>query len=145
MEEQRRTRKEVDVIGRLRDSGARRALLAAAALLLTGCSGTTGGSASSESTSPADRGASGPGSAYTVVSAFETEYSIELSESSFGPGAYTFQVRNQGTLPHDLTIRGPGVNQQATATLQARQSGDLQVTLQEGTYELWCSVDGHRG
>lgn len=134
------------MMGRSRDRGARWAGLAvAAALLLTGCGGTTGGS-DGESASPAGPGAaSGPSPAGTVVTAVETEFAIELSESSFSPGRYTFKVQNQGALPHDLTIQGPGVDQQATATLQAGQSGDLPVTLREGTYELWCSIDGHRG
>ena len=129
-----------------RDRGARRAWLAlAAALMLTGCGGSTAGSESSESTSLASAGSNGAPSAGTVVTAVETEFAIELLESSFSPGDYTFRVKNQGTLPHDLTIEGPGVDRQATATLQAGQSSDLQVTLQEGTYELWCSIDGHRG
>jgi uncharacterized cupredoxin-like copper-binding protein len=47
-------------------------------------------------------------------------------------------------MPHNLNITGPGVAQQSSATVQAGGTGQLTATLQTGTYELWCSIDGHK-
>ena len=51
---------------------------------------------------------------------------------------------NKGKFPHNLNVEGPGVDKQASATLQGGESGDLTVTLQAGSYEFWCSVDSHK-
>jgi uncharacterized cupredoxin-like copper-binding protein len=64
--------------------------------------------------------------------------------STFSPGTYTFNVENQGSFGHHLTIEGPGVDTQATPTIESGQSAQLSVTLQKGSYELWCSVDSHK-
>jgi uncharacterized cupredoxin-like copper-binding protein len=78
------------------------------------------------------------------VTATETEYSITLSTSSFTAGQYTFVVANHGTMSHNLNIAGPGLAQQSSSTVQPGGSGTVTVTLQKGTYELWCSIDGHK-
>ncbi|MGH3764800.1 MAG: cupredoxin domain-containing protein [Pseudonocardiaceae bacterium] len=132
--------------------------VAAAALLLTACSGSSGGSSSPAVAStppvtempPMTSMPSMPGmppmtgGAPMTVTAVEKDFSIELSEKTFAPGTLTFRVQNQGSSPHDLSIKGPGV---ATAKSQVIDSGatsELTVTLEPGTYQLWCSVDGHR-
>lgn len=120
------------------------ALVVAGALLLTGCGGnsrepgdaTTASRSTTRSPSDAATG--------RIITAVEKEFSIDLSEASLSPGTYTFEVENEGSLPHDLTIKGPGVDDKATATLQGGQSGQITVTLQAGSYTLWCSIDGHR-
>jgi plastocyanin len=113
-----------------------------AALLMVGCgsgnSNTGGGNAASN---PPVVTASAAG---TKVTATEVEYSITLSATAFTPGVYTFVVENHGTMSHDLTIAGPGVAQQASPTVQPGGSGQVTVTLQTGTYELWCSIDNHK-
>ena len=63
---------------------------------------------------------------------------------TFTPGVYTFEIQNQGTMPHDLTIAGPGVSQQSSPAVPAGGTGQLTVTLQAGTYELWCSILDHK-
>ena len=78
------------------------------------------------------------------MTAVEKEFSITLSPSTFSPGTYTFNVENQGSFSHNLTIEGPGVDSQASPTLERGKSGELTVTLQKGSYELWCSVDSHK-
>jgi uncharacterized cupredoxin-like copper-binding protein len=80
----------------------------------------------------------------TVLTATEKEFSITLSQSAFKPGTYTFQVSNRGQFPHNLTLEGPGVDRQASPTLQPGQNGTVTVTLQAGSYEIWCSVDSHK-
>ena len=60
------------------------------------------------------------------------------------PGTYTFTIQNQGSFPHNLTIKGPGVGTKASPTLAGGRAGSLTVALQKGSYELWCSVPGHK-
>jgi plastocyanin len=71
-----------------------------------------------------------------------TEMRIELPQQSFAPGTYTFVASNEGRLPHALEIEGGGL-EQATDTLSAGQSADLTVTLQPGTYKVYCPVGNH--
>jgi uncharacterized cupredoxin-like copper-binding protein len=122
-------------------TGAGLAFAAVAAILLSGCGG--GDSSSSNGASPTES-ASSSASQGTPVTAVEKEFSITLSPSTFSPGTYTFNVENQGQFPHNLTIEGPGVDSEASATIEGGQSAELTVTLQKGSYELWCSVDSHK-
>lgn len=113
--------------------------------LIVGCGGSSSPSGASSSPS-SQAGASSGGAAGTMVTATETEYKIKLSQSSFKPGTYTFVVVDRGQVGHSLKIEGPGVSDKTLPqTLQPGQSARLTVTLQAGTYELSCPVDGHKG
>jgi plastocyanin len=46
---------------------------------------------------------------------------------------------------HALAITGPGVPATRTDVLSPGGTAQLTVTLQAGSYELWCPVDGHKG
>lgn len=120
---------------------------------LAGCGGEDGGGATGADTAPpptasaptAEGGATtGPTQAATTVEVTETEFAIQLSQTDFAPGQYTFRVANAGQYPHNLLIEGPGVQGESSATFQGGQSGDLTVTLQPGTYTLWCGIGNHR-
>jgi uncharacterized cupredoxin-like copper-binding protein len=123
--------------------GARVLTVALAALLLGAC-----GSSSNTSTPPAASATTTAGSAATAsgtsVDVTEKEYSITLSKASFAPGTYTFNIKNDGSFPHNLAIEGPGVDKQKSPTVGGGQSSTLTVTLQAGTYELSCAVPGHK-
>jgi plastocyanin len=69
---------------------------------------------------------------------------MALSTSSFTPGAYTFVVQDKGQVEHALAIKGPGVATVQTPLIGPGQSAELHVTLQPGTYEIWCPVDSHK-
>jgi uncharacterized cupredoxin-like copper-binding protein len=133
-------------------------------LLAAGCSSSStgggggglyggGGSTNSTPASASSAAAGGAGSASsqsgavkagTAVTATEQEFSITLSAKTFKAGAYTFNVHNAGKYSHNLTIEGPGVDKQASPTMPGGGSSALTVTLQKGSYELWCSVDSHK-
>jgi plastocyanin len=114
---------------------------AGAALLLAGC----GGSDSSTPTSTgANSAAASPVATGTKVTATEKEYSIALSSTTFAPGVYTFEVVNQGAMVHNLVIKGPGVDAKASPDVQPGATGQVMVTVQQGSYELWCSIDNHK-
>jgi plastocyanin len=59
-------------------------------------------------------------------------------------GTYTFKVTNKGKFAHNLIVDGAGVQDKATPTLAPGSTGDLTVSLQKGSYEFYCSVDGHK-
>jgi uncharacterized cupredoxin-like copper-binding protein len=110
---------------------------AVAAAVLVACGG-------GNSSSTGGGVAATPTATGTPVTSTETEFSITLSTSSFSPGTYTFTIKNTGTMPHDLVVNGPGVDHQTSPTVQPGGTGQLTVTLQKGSYELWCSIDGHK-
>jgi uncharacterized cupredoxin-like copper-binding protein len=117
-------------------------ILIAAAVTLASCS--------SESSNPANTAipstsasatAAAPGTAMAVA---ESEFTITLPSKTLTAGTYTFNVTNKGKFAHNLTVDGEGVQDKATPTLAPGSTGDLTVSLQKGSYEFYCSVDGHK-
>lgn len=128
-------------------AGARFLTAAVVALLLGACGGTSTNSTTAPRYGASSPSAASPSSAAPVgtsVGVIEKEFSITLATASFTPGPYTFTVQNQGSFPHNLTIKGPGVDTKASPTMGRGESGSLTVALQKGSYELWCSVPGHK-
>ena len=80
-----------------------------------------------------------------IMSVTETEFSITLpsSASHAVAGSYTFRVRNEGKLQHDLVVSGAGVNDK-TPLINPGGTASLKVKLGKGSYTLYCSVPGHR-
>ena len=89
------------------------------------------------------QGASGGGQ---VVAVTESEFKIQLpAASSYKAGNYTFTVHNAGKIPHDVVVTGPGVPaNDKTPIIPAGGDATLKVTLQSGSYTLYCSVPGHK-
>ena len=89
-------------------------------------------------------GAAG-GTSHTIT-VQEKEFRIVLpAVKALAPGSYTFKVQNVGTIPHDLTIEGPKVTGgKKTALIKPGGTAALTVTLDKGSYTLYCSVPGHR-
>jgi uncharacterized cupredoxin-like copper-binding protein len=121
------------------------ALLAAAALGATAC----GSGSSSSSSTPAAAGGNSTGDTGaaqgTPVNVTLKDYSITVSGgTALQPGTYTFHVSNSGPTSHNLTIDGPGVEDETTGTFAAGGTADLTVTLKDGTYTFYCSVPGHK-
>jgi uncharacterized cupredoxin-like copper-binding protein len=59
------------------------------------------------------------------------------------PGAHLFQVKNDGTEPHGLTVEGNGTSVSLPTNAQPGETQSLPVDLAPGTYRVYCSVDGH--
>lgn len=80
----------------------------------------------------------------TTVTASLVDFRIELSQTDFPAGEYTFVVEQDGQMPHALAIEGPGVNEVTGIIEPGGSSEELAMTLEPGTYELWCPVGNHR-
>lgn len=123
---------------------------------VTACSGTDTGQGATQApagtpsppggpaTSAPPATSAAPGGTANRVEVSENEFSISLTRREFTPGTYTFVVDNAGKANHDLSIKGPGVDGSKTAVLASGSEGEVTVTLQPGTYELWCTVGNHR-
>jgi uncharacterized cupredoxin-like copper-binding protein len=117
-------------------------ILIAAAVTLASCSsGSSNPATTAVPSTSAGTAAAAPGTAMTVT---ESEFTITLPSKTLSAGTYTFKVTNKGKFAHNLTVDGAGVQDKATPTLAPGSTGDLTVSLQKGSYEFYCSVDGHK-
>ena len=78
------------------------------------------------------------------VSVTETEWKIALPSTTLTAGKYKFEVKNDGQIPHDLTINGPGVDNTKTPVFNPGKTEELTVELKTGSYDFYCSVPGHK-
>jgi plastocyanin len=89
--------------------------------------------------------------ATTAAAAGET-IEVSATEFAFDPptieldqaGEYTFRLTNDGGAPHALEIEGAGIEEAATDTIGPGETAELTVELQDGEFEMYCPVDGHR-
>jgi uncharacterized cupredoxin-like copper-binding protein len=78
-----------------------------------------------------------------TVAVSGTEFAFALNPSDVEPGAVVFRLENDGQIGHDLAIEGPGVEEK-TPVIDPGETAQLEVELEPGDYELYCSVPGHR-
>jgi uncharacterized cupredoxin-like copper-binding protein len=83
-------------------------------------------------------------SAPKKVAVSETEFKIQPATNDLSPGRYTFELKNDGKIGHDLVVDGPGVENEKTPVIASGKSASLTVDLKSATYELYCSVPGHK-
>jgi uncharacterized cupredoxin-like copper-binding protein len=117
---------------------------------VAGCGGGGGSSSSSQASTPAKTPAapaqkqtstSSGGSKAATVS--ETEFKLTPSTANVGSGAVTITAKNDGTTMHNLNVEGKGMEKK-TANLQPGSSASLKLNLKPGTYEMYCSIPGHK-
>jgi plastocyanin len=74
-----------------------------------------------------------------------SEWKVELSEHTIAAGTVKFTVANVGSIPHAFEVEGQGIERE-TAVIQPGSSATLTLTLQPGTYEVYCPVgeDSHK-
>jgi len=94
----------------------------------------------------AEQPAGATGGTSHTITVQEKEFRIVLpAVKTLAPGNYTFKAQNIGKIPHDLTIEGPkGTAGKKTALIKPGGTATLTVTLDKGSYTLYCSVPGHR-
>ena len=108
-----------------------------AVLAAAGCgssdNGTTGGAA-------ADTGGGGGGQRIEISA---TDFHFDPPDITADAGEVTFVLTNDGGTGHALEIEGEGVEDE-TDTIEPGQTAELTVDLKDGSYEIYCPVDGHR-
>src|SRR5579871_508807 len=119
-----------------------------APLGLAACGGSGYGGSSSPPTTAATTTSSGAGATGGAsghqLTAGESEYKIVLSSSTVTPGTYRIEAVNSGSIDHALEIDGPGVSGKQTGTISPGSSSVLTVKLQQGTYDVFCPLPGHK-
>jgi uncharacterized cupredoxin-like copper-binding protein len=73
-----------------------------------------------------------------------SEYALKLPSNHLAPGTYTFTMDNVGHATHAIELEGPGVDHAKSSTAGPGGTATLTVTLQPGSYELWCPVGNHK-
>jgi uncharacterized cupredoxin-like copper-binding protein len=143
----------------MRVRGAGAVVAVAAAVVLAGCGSSSGGGTAAAGSSSAGGGSAGGGSAGTAgggtasaaaggggtqVTVDASEYALKLPSNTMAPGTYTFTMDNVGHATHAIEIEGPGVDKVKSSTAGPGGKATLTVTLQPGSYELWCPVGNHK-
>ena len=86
--------------------------------------------------------AGGEKAAGETVDISETEFALDPDEATVAAGDVTFALTNDGSLPHNLEVEGNGV-EEVSETMDPGGSTDLTVSLEPGTYELYCAIGDH--
>jgi uncharacterized cupredoxin-like copper-binding protein len=73
------------------------------------------------------------------VQVTESEFKITLSDDKLKAGVVTFDVKNDGKIPHDFAIKGG----EKTKLIQPGGTATLTATLKAGKVHFYCSVPGH--
>jgi uncharacterized cupredoxin-like copper-binding protein len=114
------------------------------ALLLAAC----GGYGNSSSNSKTSEGSAAGGAVLKTIQISEKEYSLNPGSITLSkPGTYAFEVTNDGTIAHALTIEasGGGGNEVESSHIDPGSSKTIKFTFEAGKrYEMYCPVDGHR-
>jgi plastocyanin len=117
-------------------------LLSALALGLAACgdnneAATTGGAGATTS--------GGGGGGETLKIAADPGGALKFDQTSLeaSAGNVTIDFTNDSSLPHNVTLEGPGVEDEGTDTVTG-SSTSVTLDLQPGEYTFYCSVDGHR-
>jgi VCBS repeat-containing protein len=113
------------------------------ALLLAACGGYGSGSSTSKTTA-----GSAAGGVLKTIQISEKEFSLSPGSVTVRkPGTYAFEVTNNGTITHALTIEASGSegDEVETGDIDPGSSKTVKFTFQAGKrYEMYCPVDGHK-
>jgi plastocyanin len=111
------------------------ALLAFAA----GCGGSSSGSSESS-----EEGSSATGTPVKTITINTSEYRLQPSSVTVSEaGTYEFNVVNKGSIDHALEVEGNGIETE-TDNIAPGDSATIKVDLKDGSYEIYCPIDGHR-
>ncbi len=109
------------------------ALLALSFAFAAGCGGDENGGGESGGTSAADQS----------IQVAAIDFRFHPADIKVDPGALSIDLRNDGQAPHAIEVEGNGVEEESD-TIGPGESTTLDLDLDEGTYEVYCPVDGHK-
>jgi uncharacterized cupredoxin-like copper-binding protein len=67
----------------------------------------------------------------------------KVAAATAPPGALTINSKNEASIPHDISLEGPGVKMNGKVVQNGGVS-TVKVDLKPGEYTFFCSVPGHR-
>ncbi|MBJ7601997.1 MAG: cupredoxin domain-containing protein [Candidatus Dormibacteraeota bacterium] len=119
-------------------------LLPLAVLVIAACGGGSSGSGTAGTSAPS--ATTSPTPTAQVVTIHETEFKLDPALVTVKAGTITFNLMDDGKFPHDLHIAPKGTTNDVGAAQRMTAGGmtSFTVTLQAGTYDMWCAVDSHR-
>jgi plastocyanin len=114
--------------------------LTALVLGLAACGGGENEAATTEGTATG-----GGGGGQTLEISADPGGALKFEQTSLeaSAGEVTIDFTNDSSLQHNVTLDGPGVEDEGTDTISG-SSTSTTLELQAGTYTFYCSVDGHR-
>ena len=71
------------------------------------------------------------------------DWKIEMNKDTVPAGKVSFIVIVTGWSPHQLQVKGPGVDFKAPL-VQVAKCGTFDLDLKPGTYEIYCILGGHK-
>lgn len=71
-----------------------------------------------------------------------TEFEIQMP-TELPAGPTVFLISNTGDAPHNFEIEGQGIEKELESNLEGGEEGRLEVTLEPGTYTIYCPVGNH--
>jgi plastocyanin len=111
-------------------------VLAAFILALAACGGGDDGDGE-----PSGNGG-GDGAALELVAGPGSELKFDKTSLEAAAGEVTITMVNEGDLPHDVAIKGNGVDEKGEI-VQNGGTSTVTATLEAGEYTFYCSVPGH--
>jgi plastocyanin len=120
-------------------------LVAALALALAGCGGSSNENAGSNTTGSSATPASNSGGSSSggLALSAPADGSLKFDKTALTAkaGKVTIDFDNQASIPHGIGVKGNGVDQKSDEVTNAKTS--VTVNLKPGTYEFYCPVPGH--
>jgi plastocyanin len=105
--------------------------------------GACGGSDNEAATTGAATGGGGGGQTLQIAADPGGALKFDQTSLEASAGKVTIDFTNESSLPHNVTLDGPGVEDEGTDTVTGSNTS-VTLDLQPGEYTFYCSVDGHR-
>jgi plastocyanin len=103
---------------------------------------TPGGSGAPPATEDEQKGESGKPTALTLSADPSGQLKFDKTTLAANAGQVTITMTNPSPVPHNVSLRGSGVDEQGD-TVQGKGKSTVEATLEPGSYEFYCSVPGH--
>jgi plastocyanin len=115
------------------------------ALAMAGCGSSDNESTStgaSETTSTSSGGTAAGRGQTLQLTADASQLKYDKTSLSASAGSVTIEMTNDGSLSHDVAIKGDGVDEKGDVVGKGGKS-TVTADLEPGTYTFYCTVDGH--
>jgi plastocyanin len=100
-------------------------------------------SATEEEESEAEAGEPAGEGALTLTADPGGDLSFDKQELEAAAGRVTITMDNPSSVPHNVSIEGPGVDEEGE-TVEQGGTSEVSAELEAGEYDFYCSVSGHR-